>query len=226
MASEELIKSIEEVAKKKRLFVLAKAYLQRGRSAGIPKRHLRIKENVFAELLCDSFHKDTKAFAKSIYKNPKILFQKKYILIDGGDIESRKMAGCAILFRMIACDKQGKVYNCSSLAGEFKVNKKDWKEESRASLVRKVKKTQILLLSEFDKRHFSIYSDSGIYFDQLLEYRSDYEKSTILTFERPLESKVTNTGNAIKDTSCGVYLSMLSHADIKENDNIFRIKLK
>jgi hypothetical protein len=223
--NEELKKHQEEISIKRRSFAQARAIIQRGREAGIPDRYIRVKLKDLQENICDRYHSNSDLVASQIYKNPNFLFDKPYIVIDGGDPDSRKLVGCAILFRMIACDRRGLLYDCGQLASEFSTF--NYNGEDRNSLVKRVKSQDILFLSEFHKRKFNInLPDSANFFDQLLGYRNDYKKPTIITFSNPLESRTTNMGNAIKDDRCGIYLSMISHADLKGNDKFLRIRVK
>jgi hypothetical protein len=225
MASEELLKHQEEMAYKRRVYAQARAIIQRGRNAGIPDKYLRIGKKDFTELLDPKYHGDIGKFADAIYDTPKKMFKKSFIIIDGGDIYSRKKAGFAILFRMIACDKYGKYFDCAQLASEFQTIKFSG-GENRNDLVRNVKQEGILFLNEFHKKKFSVnLGDSGGFFDQLLEYRDDYSKPTIITFSNPLQKGFENNGNALMDDRCGQYLAMLSKSDMKKNDNVLRIKV-
>jgi len=226
MDSEELLKHKEKIARQRRTFALAKAIIRRGRNAGIPEQFIRIKQEEFEQLLCTSYHKDTTEFANLVYKSPEVLFQRPYIVIDGGDAYSRKKAGYAILFRMIACDSHGLSERCGELASKFQsLSFKD--EENRNQLVKRIKKEPVLLLHEFRIKSFSLHlTDSGLFFDQLLSFRDDYRKPTIITFATPLSNGVINTESAIKDDRCGAYLAMISHADVKKSDKVFRIRLK
>jgi hypothetical protein len=215
----------DNLSKKRRSFAVARAIIQRGKSAGIPDKYIRVKKPDFESVLCRSFHGDTKNLADSIYKSPSLLFEKPFIIIDGGDPDSRKLAGYAILFRMIACDKYGLSYDCGQLSSEFQTIRNQG--ENRNDLVARLKKQGVLFINEFHPRKFNIHlPDSANFFDQLLGERSDYSRPTILTFSSPLERGVTNLGNAIKDDRCGLYLSMLSHADVKNNQKVFRIRVK
>jgi hypothetical protein len=225
MASEELIKHQQKIAYKRRVYAQARAILQRGKDAGIPEKYLRIPKKEFQELLCSKYHSNAQGAATKIYDNADILFKKSFIVIDGGDLNSRKKAGFALLFRMIACDKRGLYQPCSKLAGLFETIKFG-AGENRNEVVQRIKNEPILFLNEFHPSQFNPHFDAGNFFDQLLEYRDDYSKPTILTFTNPLQKGFLNNGNAIRDTRCGAYLAMLSQADEQKNDNVFRIKLK
>jgi len=225
MSSKDLEEHKKKLEVQRRVFAQARAFIQRGKRAGIPDKYLRIKKEEFSKLLDPTFHKNSDEFSKEIYNTPQILFKKPFIVIDGGDIYSRKKAGFAILFRMIACDYYGAYYDCSSLAGQFQVIKFG-KDENRNDLVKKIKDEQIIFINEFNPKNFSVHLDSGTSFDQILEHRDDYSKPTIVTFALPLAKGMSNRNNAIKDDRCGNYFAMLSHVDLQENENVFRIKLK
>jgi hypothetical protein len=224
MENEDLIKHQKEISKKRRTFSQARAIIQRGRNAGIPKPYIRMPQGDFENLLCPKFHNAEK-FAELVYKKPQVLFEKPFIVIDGGTPSSRKKAGYAVLFRMIACDKNGLSEGCGQLASKFQTFTSGG--ENRNELVTKMQQEQILLLHEFRPKDFSIHlADSGNLFDQLLGFREDYSKPTIITFTYPLENGVINMGNAVKDDRCGSYLATLSHADSRKDQNVFRIKVK
>jgi hypothetical protein len=224
MSSEELIKHQKKIAKQRRTFAQARAIIQRGRSAGIPKEFLRIPQNEFEELLDPKFH-STKKFAETVYKRPQVLFEKPFIIIDGGTPASRKKAGFAVLFRMIACDKHGLTEDCGRMSSKFETFVSDG--EGRNEMASRMEKEQILYVQEFHPRRFSIHlAHSGNFFDQILGHREDYSKPTIVSFCAPLENGVINSGNAINDDRCGTYLSMLSHADNNKNEKVFRIRVK
>jgi hypothetical protein len=222
--SEELIKHQEKIAKQRRTFAQARAIIQRGKKAGIPNDSLRIPQEEFEKILDPTYH-NTKKFAELVYKKPQVLFQKPFIVIDGGTPSSRKKAGFAVLFRMIACDKYGLTEDCGKLASKFKSFSSDG--IGRNELASSMEKEQILFIREFHARQFSIHlADSGNFFDQILGHREDYSKPTIVSFSAPLANGVTNINNAIKDDRCGTYLAMLSHADNNKAENVFRIRVK
>lgn len=224
MTSESLEKFQEDVAKKRRAFAQARAIIQRAKNAGIPNKYIRIRQDEFEPLLCPKYH-NTKVFADSIYKNPNALFNKSYIIIDGGDVDSRKVAAFAVLFRMIACDSYGYTTDCGELSSEFQ--SLNYKGENRNDLVKRMQKQQILLLHEFHIRKFNVHlTDSGLFFDQLLSFRDDYSKPTIFTFSSPLSNGTSNQENVIRDDRCGVYMAKLSRADIEKNPKVLRIRLK
>jgi len=225
MVNEELEKHQEKMAHQRRVYAQARAIIQRGKDAGIPEKYLRIPKDEFQELLCPQYHGNVEQFANTVYGNPKVLFEKSFVVIDGGDMYARKKAGFAILFRMIACDKRGKYHDCGQLSTEFESIKFD-KESNRNKVVREAKNEGILFINEFHKKKFKINFDASNFFDQLLEFRDDYSKPTIITFTNPLQSRQANNGNAIMDDRCGSYLAMISQADMRNNKNVFRIKVK
>jgi len=109
---------IKDEARKFKCAERAKAFLRRALSAGIPKKYLPVKEKDFASILSPSYgaHKDTNSFASFVYNYPLEILDTPFIIIDGGDIDSRKKAGFAILFRLILCDRFGLYQECGRLA--------------------------------------------------------------------------------------------------------------
>jgi len=221
-------KELEEYQKnmsiKRRAYAQARAILHRAKSAGIPSKYMRLKQDELEAVLDPNYHQDPKAFAELIYKQPKFLFQKPFIIIDGGNIYSRKIAGFAILFRMIACDRYGTYYDTNQLCGEFQTIK--YGGENRNDIVANLKAADLLFLGEYSYKLFKAGFESGKFFDQLLEHRDDYQRPTIVTFSQPLQGKDRSyTGNAIYDDVSGNYFAMLSQADLQDN-NVIRIRVK
>lgn len=218
--NEEILKQREELERKRRIIAQSRAIIKRAIHAGIPEKYIRIGPDRVRELLCDSYH-DVNKTVDQIFKNPDSLFKQSFIIIDGGTLFSRKELAFAILFRMIACDRFGKYYDASTLYAECQSIRFE-KDANRNDVINGLKNEDILFLNELSHKKFSGHFESGSFFDQLLEYRDDHMKPTIITFTYPLERKGVNVGNAIKDDRCGVYLSMLSHADLQKNKNILR----
>jgi len=103
---------------------------------------------------------------------------------------------------MIACDSHGLSCRCGELASKFQsLNFRD--DENRNELVKRIKKESVLLIHEFQIKVFNLHlTDSGLFFDQLLGFRDDYSKPTIITFGTPLSNGIVNTESAIKDDRC------------------------
>lgn len=213
-----------EISKKRRAFAQARAIIQRSRNAGIPEKYMRLKISDIEPLICNHYHGSTDSVIDSIYRRPIELFKKPFIVIDGGDNYKRKKMGFAILFRMISCDRYGKFYDCRNLCGEFQTIRSE--SFYRNDLVSDIKNKDVIFINEFSPRNFSAHFESGLFFDQLLEYRDDYNKPTIITFSSPLESSSFNIGNSINDDRCGIHLAALSQSDLDNKGNVFRIKVK
>lgn len=223
--NEELEDYQKEMSQKRRAYAQARAILGRARSAGIPKKYMRIRQDEFASILDPQYHPNAQSFAETVYKSPKFLFKKPFIIIDGGNIYSRKTAGFAILFRMIACDRYGTYSDTNQLCGEFQTIK--YGGENRNDVVAKLKVADLLFLGEYGHKLFKTGFESGKFFDQLLESRDDYQRPTIITFSKPLEGKDRSyTGNAVYDDISGNYFAMLSQADLQDNKNVIRIRVK
>lgn len=198
----------------------AVAIINRAREAGIPERYLRIPPDDFKTFLSKDYHKNIDAFVGSIYDNPvETLFKKPFIIIDGGDVEVRKKAAFAILFRMIACDFFGEYKTCHELIHKFQTIKVD-DGLNRNQLAEELKGHDVLLISEFNKSIFSSYFESGAFFDEVLSSRSDNMKPTIFTF-----SEIIDKEKPIMHKDCGEYLANFS---IKEEstDEVFRIRVR
>jgi len=210
----------EKIYEERRVRQQALAIIQRGRDAGIPERYLRIPEEDFADLLSVKHHKNPKAWADLAYKQAATkLFKRPFILIDGGDVESRKKAGFAILFRMIACDRRGLYRSCQELIHKFQTIKVE-DGINRNQYTEELKTYDVLLMAEFGRSMFSAHFESGSFFDEVLGFRSDRLKPTIITF-----SDIIDKGNAIRHKDCGEYFANFS---IKENttDEVLRIRVK
>ena len=196
------------------------AIIQRGRDAGIPERYLRIPEDEFSSLLCKDYHKDLKKFASSVYNNPtEALFKRPFIIIDGGNVEIRKKAGFAILFRMIACDRRASYRSCQELIHKFQTIKVE-DGINRNQFADELKVYDIVMMAEFNRSMFSAHFESGSFFDEVLGYRSDHMKPTIITYSEMVDEK-----NPIKHKDCGEYFANFS---IKQNtnDDVLRIRVK
>lgn len=225
--SEELEQYQKEMSYKRKVNAQARAIIGRAKQAGIPEKYMRIGPNQFEGLLCPTYHTDPKSFTNLLYNHPEILTKQPFIVIDGGNVYQRKKAGFAMLFRLIACDKHGQFVDCAKLSSEFQSIRFGKGEVNRNDLVDELKKENILFVGEVSQKKFKVHFDSGNFFDQVLEYRDDYDRPTILTFSQELEgANGYNSGNAIKDDNCGMYISLLSHADLQKNENVLRIRVK
>jgi len=210
--------SREELNKKRIAYARARAILLKAKKANIPDKYIRIKPDRFERLLCPYFHKDQKGFTNLIYSAPHNLFKQNFILIDGGNFYARKEAGFAVLFRMLACGKDGQHIECGRTATMFQ-SIRFGEEINRNDIVDNLKSEDVLFISEFNPKSFNPHFDSGIFFDQLLSYRDDHNLQTIVSFVQPLTSN-----NILRDDICGVYFASLTRFDNEEN--IFRIRVK
>jgi len=213
---------------------LAYAILQRAKDAGIPKDFLRIDVSSFANILCPNYHNGKtgiKELANRIYNNQDNVLKSKYILIDGGgEIPVvRKKAGFAILFLMLAYDLRGSYIDCESLVHKFQtINSTN--EINRNDLAEEYKSYDVLFISEFDRKHFSPHFESASFFDEVLDYRYDRSKPTIISFVNPIENKdskpnLQNAAEGKLDRSSGKYLSALSFGENSEQDAL-RIRVR
>ena len=216
----------EAIIQRARVRQMALATIRRGRDAMIPEDRLRIKEEDFLALLSPDFHKDTHKFASDIYNIPEMLLKRKFITIDGGDEESRLMAGYAILFRMIAYDKTGMYCNCGEVIHQFQ-SIKSTEEVNRNDLAGELKNYNVLMIGEFNRTVFRPHWESPDFFDEVLSHRVNYSKPTIVTCAVPItdcsKEERAATGKSVSDA--GVYLSKLAITS-DTTDNVLRIRVK
>jgi len=203
---------MDNVTYDRRIIAQAYAILQRAKGAGIPEQYLRIDKNSFSSLL-SPLHYDAKNKEKLcnfVYDNANIFSRVNNILIDGGNITSRKMAGFALLFRIMACDKTGLYKECVELQHKFQTIRST-EDISRNDLVDAIKEYDALFLGEFHPSLFTVHFDSGTFFDELFSYRVDNCKQSIISFQDPIDSI------NIADKSCGNYLADFSKAQFNKN---------
>ena len=216
----------EEIQKNRVIFNKARAMLLRGMDAGIPKEYLRIPHDKCFELLDDHFYDNKNEVIELIYNKPKeFLFSKDFILIDGGNFASRKQMGFSILYRMIACDFFGLYKDCSDLVHKLQTIRST-SDENRNDLANFLKRQDVLFISEFHEGLFNKHFDSGSLFDEILSYRQDHRKPTLISFSNPLNSK-----NKIQSNDCGMYMKDISSCykskfEPKTSNKIVHIKTK
>lgn len=217
----------EKISIQRRMVALAGAILKRAKDAGIPEQFLRINESEFSSLLCPDYHKNPVEFSSGLYKNAIGLFKKSFIQIDGGTIEGRKRAGHALLFRMMACDKSGKYETFKTVAHSFS-SVKDIYDMNRNELVVTLSNPDVLFLSEFDTKDINVFYETGSFLDELFEQRENKNKTTIISFSKPLDSRATpiNSSNAVTTDNFGQYMVMLSKSDISQKSSVLRIRVK
>lgn len=213
---------------------LAKAYIQRANDAGIPEEYQRIGPEEFSEMLFSPFYeqkfkvKDKHLeLTNYIYKKPLELFNKKYILIDGGDFLSinRKRSGFAILYRMITCNSFGSFIQGRRVVHQL--NSFNYEDESRNSFIETLASKEILFIGELNFQDFKPNLDGGSYLDDLLERRSSNNKTTIISFTHTLSSEREEIG----DNRCGMIVHELMKCDKQSQDwqkkqKVLRIRIK
>ena len=199
---------------------LALAFIERGQDAGIPPKYLCLNESVFKSVLDESYHgENLDKLCSEVYKNPNWLLSRPIILIDGGDIESRKKAGFAILFRIISFDRRGLYNNCHDLTKKFQ-SFDSTLDVSRNDLAEELKTYDVLFISEFSRSHFSPHCETGSFFDEVLGHRIDFNRTTIISSSEPISAS-----NPILNKDCGEYMANLSIKE-KFTDSILRIRVK
>ena len=213
---------IQEAYKIRRARQLAFAILQRAKDAGIPDNQMRIKESEFKALVSDNFHEEGKEFvANYVYNHPEELFQRSFVTIDGGNVESRKRAGFALLFRLIACDKSGFHENCASLVHKFQTFKAT-AGVFRNDVADTLKEYDVLFISEFRVNMFNPNYESGSFFDEILGSRTDHNKLTIISFSDAIQKQ--DDVMMRKDRDCGEYLSSLIQRE-KTDRTVYRLRV-
>ena len=214
--------------KNRRARQMALAILNRAKEAGIPEKYLRTNRKSFENLLAGKYHKNINEFSGKVYDEN--LVKYNFVIIDGGlgFSNNRKIAGCAIMVLMMINDLRGAYVDCEHLRHKFQ-SIRSTDAILRNDLTEEHKKCDILFLSEIDKSKFTPHFESGSFFDELLNCRSDAGKPTILSFCNPVEN-ISNKNSeqlAIEgklNFSCGKFLSSLS---FERNDpEILRVRVK
>jgi len=237
MSSEELKIYQEEMAKKLRIRQQALAIIKRAKNADIPETEMRIKESEFRGLLDDSYYsssnhlmgKMTKQeidkFSNNIYTIPETILKTPFILIDGGNMYTRKRAGFALLFRAIAWDKIGMHIGCPKATHSLH-SIKTMGDLSRNEYADELKSYDILFLSECTRELFKPAFETGSFFDEILENREINGKTTIISWMNKIASQGVDSKERCSDTSAGQYMMMFSEADSSLYKNIMRIRVK
>ena len=192
----------------------ALAFLKRGRSAGIPDRHLRINKESFVDMLFEEYHRGKlEETASFIYDSPMKLLEIPYIVIDGGDPYIRRRAGFALLFRLITCDRFGLYREAVDLAHKFRTPMA-LESEGRNDLIEQLKSLDVLFIAELQPRLFPVNFDTGTFFDEILVSRENNIKPTILSFVDPV-------GDSSKFTvDCGDCLHRMSRCLYADADKV------
>lgn len=208
----------------------ALAIIKRGYRAGIPERYLRICEDQFKGLLNKEYYNGNdgvSSVSNFIYHKANDLLKIPFIVIDGGNIESRKKAGFAVLFRLIACDKFGLYKDCSDIVHKMQTFVAEG-GVTRNDFTNYLKEQDVVFVSEFRESIFSKHLEGGNYFDEFIGYRHDNLKPTIISFSDPI-----NDHNMIKTSNCGRYLAELSAKEfvntkdksLYKNDYLLRVRV-
>jgi len=220
--------------KNRRMNALALAIMKRAKNSDIPESYLRIGKSKFLDLLDTSYHVDNAAsmsavdLANYIYDKPTEVMKKyTFIVIDGGDITNvaRKIAGFALLFRFIACDKNGKYVDCANLVHKVQSLSFDASQEHRNDVCLEHKGYDALFISECLKDQFRTGWESGMFVNEILESRDDYKKPTIISFTKQLPSKQM-TENKFDTADFGRMLCILSGVDQAPMSKVLRIRVK
>ena len=213
----------------RRVIAQARAIIQRSKSAGIPDKYLRINRQKLKTVIDDHYHKDVDSLLSNIYDKPMDLMKKEFIIIDGGTMMQRKLAGFALLFRFISCDKCGLYKHGTELAHQLQSINVNSENLSRNDLADSLRHADILFISEILKTDFRKGFETGRFFDEILSYRDDYVKPTIISFANPLpslNSGVYDDNEMTEQDQYGQYMCTLSRSEKSKNDKIFRIRVK
>jgi hypothetical protein len=214
-----------KMAKNRRLQIMAIAALQRSKEAGIPEEFRRIGKNEFKKLLCPRYKNPAGSvdeIANKLYDNPDEIIKKyQFFLIDGGDKIERKMAGFAILFRLIALERNGKY----ELSDTFIHTIEDYSgrsELSRNQYLEEISLYDSLFISEFHTSKINPKKEAGSFFDEVFQIREDFKRPTIISFQDPI------SGNEeLKDESKGLYFRDFSRSEkSKPMRNALRIRVQ
>jgi hypothetical protein len=219
----------DRMSKKRRIRAQALAILRRAKDAGIPESEMRIGPAQLKSYLSPDFHDGDKGVDKvidQIYNKANDLFRNKFIIIDGGDMYSRRKAGFAILFRMIACDYNGKFYGCQSVTHKFQ-SISSTAEMFRNDFADELKQYDVLFLEEFRKEQIKNGFEIQWFIDEVLSSRDLQSKPTIITFSNPVAGHGLSEENALTSTAAfGQYMCMLTQLDTKTIPNCLRIRVK
>lgn len=215
-----------ELARKNKIDIQVAAILKRAKNANIPDRYVRINAQRFLFLLDDKYHLNKKKTTYHVYREANSLLKTPFVFIDGGNPDARKEAGFAILFRLIACDTFGNYCDCNPITNKFRDMKYD-----RNGLALELKNQDVLFLGELSLQQFDIRYHGGKFMDDVLTYRYDNLKPTIISFVEPIESLVTILDEE-KNIRMGTVLPELLfkakgiNSDNNPTKNILRVRVK
>lgn len=221
----------KQMAFRRKIRQQALAIIMRSRDAGIPESETRIGREQLQPYLDTDFHNgkqgmEINALLDTIYKHANDLFKFDFIVIDGDDLFSRRKAGFALLFRMIACDYNGKFYSCQDLSHKLQTINSTM-GFNRNDITDDLKTHDILFLEEFRKEQLKIGFEIQWFMDEILTARSLGGKPTIFTFSNRIASSTLSEENALADiVHYGQYMCMLSQLDTKPVSKTLRIRVK
>ncbi len=214
----------------RRVILMAKTIMDRAKNAGIPDKFLRINQSEFKKLLDTDFHdKEVEKISTYIYKQPLKAIRQEFFVIDGGTILERKKAGFALLFRFIACDRYGLHRNCSELAHQLQsIKSMGYDGPNRTEVTEQLRDIDILFISECSTYDFKRNFETGKFFDEILTYRDDNSKPTIISFSSvlPVSAATETPNNVMKDREqFGQYLCDISQSAMNKDSRFLRIKV-
>lgn len=220
---------VKKVAHERRIRQQALAFLRRGKNAGIPDRYLRTTKYVFQNMLCNKYHNNVERIASLVFDTSDKLLKIPYVLIDGGTSMIRTQIGCSVLFRMIACDKNGIYTRCDKLAHKMEdIGGKG--RMSRNEFIDIMQDYDSMFIGEIKSESFNEHLLVGSFMDELLGYRFDNMLPTIFSFTKPLsESKegihINVAGETISTLSVKEYAG-LDNKVTNPTNNFLRIRVK
>lgn len=202
--------TLEEIAREKRLQTLAKISLRRVQEAGIPEKYWRTKEDAFQTCISSDYHGDTKAFSIKTYEYVNDRCDTPYILIDGGNIESRQLAGFALLFRFIVYDRFGLYKTANEIINKLS-SFQPLENLSRNEFTEQLKMCDVLFISEFRQSLLGNRTDIGGFLDEIFGFRSNARMPTIISFTNPIKgtSEVFDKSSTTMNDICGIYMARL-----------------
>lgn len=221
----------EEMAKKRKIRLQALAILRRCKDAGIPESEMRIGMEQLRPIIDTDFHDGKKgmevnALLNHIYNQANSLFKHNFIVIDGGDFFTRRKAGFALLFRMIACDRNGKFFSCQDVSHKLQTINSTL-DMNRNDLADELKIYDVLFLEEFRKEQLKVGFEIQWFVDEILTARDMGDKPTIFTFSNPVAGHGLSEENALSSVvTYGQYMCILSQLDMKPVPKALRIRVR
>lgn len=194
-------KKVEDFYNERSAKIRALSALQGANSAGIPQRYQRIGKDDFKGLLSPNYHNDSEVdkISALVFDSTPQLMELPYILIDGGNIESRNRAAFAILFRVLVYEYTALYKGAKELVHRFN-SFADIEGMSRTDYATSLKDYDMLFLGEFHRVHFNPNQEGGSFFDEVLESRYNLKRPTVITFAESMKSP-------IQDLRCGAYMA-------------------